>query len=224
MSPWTEIDSMGLPDSNSSLLSEDTVTVYVGRKRKKFHIHKALLCYHSSFFSKALDGLFKEHEDRAVYLPDDNVEGFVLFVNWMYNVPPQIASTPAAMMALLALYIMAEKFCIEELKNVSMDGVRASYRENFEFYTQEIEYIYDNTPESSPLRRFMADHVAYGPLVRKARMSKDFLEVMRRGGDFAADFASAAVQYSFGAARPPNPTRESNRTYHEHKSSKTCSL
>lgn len=133
MSPWTEIDSMSLPDSNSSLLSEDTVTVYVGRKRKKFHIHKALLCYHSSFFSKALDGLFKEHEDRAVYLPDDNVEGFVLFVNWMYNAPPQIASTPAAMMALLALYIMADKFCIEELKNVSMDVVRASYRKNWKF-------------------------------------------------------------------------------------------
>lgn len=209
---------------NSRFLTEDTVTVFVGRKRKKFHLHKALLCHHSSFFHKALDGSFKEHEDKAVYLPDDNVEGFVLFVNWMYNAPPQNASTRAAITALHALHVMADKFCIEELKNLSMDVVRASYRETLEVSSRHIEYIYVNTPESSPMRRFMANQIVYDHLVRKVPMSRNFLELMKKGGDFAADFASATLQYSSGAAQPTDPSLENNCTYHDHKFSKACSL
>lgn len=198
------------------------VHVFVGPKCKSFHLHKALLCYHSKFFQKALDGGFKEQDDKAVYLPDDDVGAFVLFVNWIYNAPPQKASTTATATALFGLYIMADKFCIEELQNLSMDVFRASHREGLAMSSDLIEHVYVNTPESSPMRRFIVNFVTYGFSIRKLTMSNKFLELMKKGGDFAADFASAILQYSFGATRPLDPRMGRDCAYHEHNSSKPC--
>lgn len=207
------------------LLTEDMVNVYVGSKRKKFHLHKDLVCDRSSFFKKALAGGFKEQEERAVYLPEDDVGAFVLFVQWIYGVPPRDSTTPAMITSLFALYVLAEKFCIELLKNLSMDMIRTIWSDTAcTLSATTIGYVYDNTPETSPMRRFIVNHSLYSLLVRKVGMAKEFLELMKKGGDFAVDFASATLQYSPSAAHPSDPSRERNCSYHEHNSSKICAL
>jgi len=115
---------------------------------------------------------------------------------------------------------MAEKFCIEELKNLSMDVVKTSSSQ--QDFVEHIEYIYANTPESSPMRRFIANHIAYDLLGRKGTMSSHVLELIRKGGNFAADFALATMPYSFGAARPSDPNWDMGCTYHEHKLTESC--
>ena len=215
--PW------GFQVFDPSLLTEDMVNIFVGPKRKNFHIHKALLCHHSSFFQRTLDGGFKEQEDKAVYLPDDDVKAFVLFVHWVYNAPPQKATTPATVAALFALYVMAEKFGIEELKNMSTDAVRSSFCDvGSMIFSEHIERICGHTPEGNAMRRFIANHTAYGLLVRKVPMSKRLVELMKKGGDFTAYFPAATLQYSYGTARPTNPTRERSCAYHEHSFTKGC--
>lgn len=205
------------------LLTEDMVNVYVGPKRKKFHLHKDLVCDRSSFFKKAVAGGFKEQKEKALYLPEDHVGGFILFVQWIYGVPPPESSTPSMVTTLFALYVLAEKFCIEPLKNSSMDVIRTSCSGSaYMLSVTDIGYIYDNTPTTSPMRRFMVKHTLYGLLVRKNGMVQGFLKLMKEGGDFAADFASATLEYSCGAPRAPDPNGARNCAYHEHNFSKIC--
>lgn len=189
----------------------------------KFHLHKTILCHHSIYFRKALDGGFKEQTDKVVNLPEDDTEAFVLFVRWIYNLPPHKASTSATVAALFGLYILAEKFCMETLKNLSMDVVRASYSDGCRSRISEhIDLIYGNTPENSPMRRFITNYFAYSLLVRKVPISGRTLDMMRSGGDFVADFASATVNYSYGAAQPTDPSKERKCVYHEHTVTKHC--
>lgn len=44
--------------------------VEVGAKPAKYHVHKALLFFHSEYFRKALQGPWKEADEGAVRLAD----------------------------------------------------------------------------------------------------------------------------------------------------------
>lgn len=194
------------------------VNVYLGPKRKKHHLHKDLLCDRSAFFRSALSGGFREQEECAVYLPDDNVEAFVLFVQWIYGARLKRAATTAPVKTLLALYVMAEKFCMETLKNLAMDLIRAFYSTaDLESLTEHIEYVYSSTPTSSPIRRFVSNFATYNILEQRTTMSLEFLDLMKKGGDFAADFASATWKYI-----TTDPSMGRKCVYHEHNFTKPC--
>ena len=193
------------------------VNVYIGPKRKKYHLHKDLLCNRSTFFENALIGGFKEEEECALCLPDDDVGAFVLFVQWIYGAPLTKATSVETVRTLLALYVMAEKFCMEVLKNCAMDLIRPFYGPLGKLPPAEhIAYVYSNTPDSSPMRRFITNLVTYDLFSARVEMPLDVLDLMRKGGDFAADFALATLQ------NPGDPSGGKKCAWHEHISTKPC--
>jgi len=200
------------------------INVYVGAKCKKFHLHNGLLSDRSDFFRKALGGGFQEQDERAVYLPDEDVGAFELFVRWIYGAPLRAPSDLDSFTRHLALYVMAEKFCMEPLKNLLMDAIRTYYRFNgIRGGPEQMEYVYENTPADSSLRLFLVRAAAYGVVARiNQELPKNFLELLKKGGDVAADFTSALLRSSAIRPRTTAPSMELDCAYHEHKSTKSC--
>ncbi|KAE9381258.1 hypothetical protein N431DRAFT_440138 [Stipitochalara longipes BDJ] len=94
------------------ILGHEFVTLYVGSKRKKFKVHKKLLCDRSLFFSKAFNGSFKEAQDGVMYLPEDNADVVCSLVDFLYRgtIPaiPRIQNGHSSQSTIL-LYLLAEK-------------------------------------------------------------------------------------------------------------------
>jgi hypothetical protein len=51
---------------------------------KEFSVHEDLICPRSHFFEKALNGAWKESEERKVDLPEDEPEVFALYLKLRY--------------------------------------------------------------------------------------------------------------------------------------------
>ncbi|KAH6875204.1 hypothetical protein BKA58DRAFT_409709 [Alternaria rosae] len=61
----------------------EIVTVFIGPKKKRYIVHKDVICYHSEYFRAAFNGRWKEFEE-GVTLEDVEVKVFNLFVHWLY--------------------------------------------------------------------------------------------------------------------------------------------
>ena len=62
------------------------VTVSVGRDRAPFMLHRALLTEKSLFFRNALKpGTWREGKGKVVFLPGVSVQGFKLYMHWVYK-------------------------------------------------------------------------------------------------------------------------------------------
>ncbi|KAF1955499.1 hypothetical protein CC80DRAFT_564151 [Byssothecium circinans] len=75
------------PPSVGAALSEGIVTIKVGPEsnRGDFQIHKALLTHHSEYFRAALEGSWKEAQDKVVIWNDVESEIFQIFAAWLYT-------------------------------------------------------------------------------------------------------------------------------------------
>lgn len=51
---------------------------------KQFNIHRGLLCYHSEYFARLLNGSFKEAGSDTLGLADVRVDTFETFFYWIY--------------------------------------------------------------------------------------------------------------------------------------------
>lgn len=143
----------------SSALGEEVVEVLVGPKRKKFPIHKKLLCNASDFFSKAFNGGFQEAKDGSMNLPVDDPTAFELFIDWLYRSSLPSLREFEGRKTLYNLYFFAEKLCLNDLANQTMDKIRENHRRwlytHVEAHFQLLGDVYSNTLADSPLRTFI---------------------------------------------------------------------
>ena len=56
----------------------------IGPQRQQYHVHKALITHHSEYFHKALNGPWKEAEDKTVVLDHVDPMIFDIFSHWLY--------------------------------------------------------------------------------------------------------------------------------------------
>lgn len=74
-----------------STLAPIIAQCHVGNPATVISIHKDLLCQYSEFFRGALEGKFKEAEERKVNVPDVTPRTFAVFMSWLYT---QTIKTP----------------------------------------------------------------------------------------------------------------------------------
>ncbi|KAI4629083.1 uncharacterized protein J4E87_003344 [Alternaria ethzedia] len=67
----------------STVAKGEIVTIFVGYEKKRYNIHKDIICHHSEYFRTAFNGRWKE-SDEGVTLEDVDPEVFNLFVHWLY--------------------------------------------------------------------------------------------------------------------------------------------
>jgi hypothetical protein len=119
-------------------------TVIVGEEKKEFAVHEVLLTHYSDFFRAALNGKFKEAEEKRITLHDEVPAVFESFVHWLYHssLPNQIcdeqgkpieewtANSRPRIDLYVHLFILSDKFSIKELDKIALDMAFNAFRDD----------------------------------------------------------------------------------------------
>jgi len=154
--------------------------ITVGPESTRFQLHKDLLIDKCpTFFAAALDGSFRQAQELVIDLPEDDSKAFSLFVDWLYSgrmpvIPTEqkwyklgienhiSAGLVEAEQNYHTLYYMAEKWCLENLRDKIIDRIRKFHDETkTTIHPDLIIAGYRNTPESSILREYLCRTLAY---------------------------------------------------------------
>ncbi|KAF7906773.1 hypothetical protein EAF00_001051 [Botryotinia globosa] len=126
-------------------LGHEVVTIVVGKEKRKFVVHKQLVCESVAYFRSAFSaGGFKESQDC---IPE--------------------AKIPADLDQLLDVYVFAEDLCVNELANKAIDAIQA-ISESYDLYelpectVKHADTIWKSTSPSSPLRKWCIHALVYG--------------------------------------------------------------
>ena len=153
-------------------------------------MHKQLLCDTSGFFEAALNGNFKESKSQTIEMAEDDADVFHRFQYWAYTgVIEREPRNPSDISwhTLIDLYVFAEARCIPALQNTAIDVFIRKHESSPRAPIEEYRYIYENTAEKSPLRKFLAKWAAH-----RGSLSKDwFFDRSIYPVDFVIDLSLA---------------------------------
>ncbi|THV51290.1 hypothetical protein BGAL_0116g00220 [Botrytis galanthina] len=145
-------------------LGDELVHIFVGPERKKFSVHKNLICRSGDFFKAAFqDNGFKEGAENKMDLPEDKPFIFQAFVTWMYTARVESLQIPteeagsSRNLAIIELHIFADKYQSWQLMNFAMDLLQDSLNEDSDILSfREVEIIFEFTRSGSnhPLKSF----------------------------------------------------------------------
>ena len=122
---------------------------------------KNVICQASDYFSIAFKNGFQETKEGTIHMPDDDPVTFKRLLTWVYARKMPQAKGTTNQKLLYDLYIMAEKLCMFDLANRTMDRIRECHENTFSISgatDRNLKYaghIFDGTTPSSPLRNFM---------------------------------------------------------------------
>ncbi|KAG4028535.1 hypothetical protein MFRU_021g01220 [Monilinia fructicola] len=94
----------------------EVITLYIGKKRKKYVVHKKILCDQSKFFDAAFNGNFKEATKGEMYLPEDHPTAVAALIEYLYR-----GSLLTILLEDFGLYCLAEKIRMPSLMNKLID-------------------------------------------------------------------------------------------------------
>ncbi|KAI9640785.1 hypothetical protein NHQ30_010625 [Ciborinia camelliae] len=160
-------------------LGNELVIANVGEEKHKFTLHKDLLCNSVEYFRAAFapDG-FKESHDSVIDMPEDDPKVFELFVHWLYRgTIAEVKSRESEdIITLFDLYIFAEKLCINELANKTMDALQNMGKESDQLIGISVDLaakICGNTSLTSPLRKFCLHSLLHKYYVYEPNLDKN---------------------------------------------------
>ncbi|MCJ1415788.1 hypothetical protein MMC32_002121 [Xylographa parallela] len=159
-----ESESQNSPIKRHKLIDDTIVTVIVGEKKRVFKIHKNLLCSSSEFFKAALDGKFKEAEEREINLAEEDPQTFERVVFWMYSgslLEKNETGMSLGYADLVKIYVFAEARCMTQLQNDTIDVIirRQQISRLVMVPCAEVD-MYTTTTDSSPIRSLTVDMIA----------------------------------------------------------------
>lgn len=141
------------------VLGNELVTITIGKEKQKFTLHKRLLCESVEYFRAAFSaGGFRESQNSSMDMPEDNPEAFELFIHWLYRGEVRRATKLTDIDQFLQLYIFAEKLCLNELANNTMDAIQMISDDLNEFpqcSLEQLDGVWRNTSSTSPLRKWL---------------------------------------------------------------------
>ena len=83
--PLAKLDAEKFCSRLDMYMSSVKVTVLVGTELVAFKAPKDMLCHHSKFFDRALNGKWKEALENQITLEEDKPSAFELIVQWMFT-------------------------------------------------------------------------------------------------------------------------------------------
>ena len=198
------------------------VNIFVGPKRKRYHVHKALLCDRSEYFRAMFQGGYKETEEKEVFLVDEDTSAIELFITWIYGASLKGPTDANGPFAYLGLLVVSEKFLIEQLHNQCTDLIRTYYREGTPCVrAQDIRYLYDNL-SNQKMCHFLVRLAAIGALsAAQPGLSEEYQELISAGGTCAVDLAEFLTA-GLGTLTSNADISDYNCAYHCHSSTEKC--
>jgi hypothetical protein len=150
------------------------IEVVIGEVTSPWAIHKTLLCANSTFFQVAINGLFREGQEKKVYLKDEANEVFSLFVQWIYSGSFVTTSLPL----LLRAYVLGDKLGSPRFQVYAFDKIYGMNMRHCYFTPEQAVWVSENTMPESMLRTFTMDTIAFGLVNNTLIPSKDDWELM----------------------------------------------
>ncbi|RYN51240.1 hypothetical protein AA0114_g5620 [Alternaria tenuissima] len=198
------------------------IIVEVGPDRRKYHVQKAFLTHYSEYFSKALNGAWKEAKDKIIRLTDIEPAIFGLFIEWLYtqNLPNLITLNAnkidlSSRLWKIKLYIFADRFAVSRLRTaLNLEIVKLTMPLHTSIWDYaSIVYAFANLPSTDPLLDFFVDfHYAYWDDTGDESQDKDrfdelprefllrFFKRVERRDVLKSDFVLPALMISISAA------------------------
>ena len=202
--------------------------IYVGKIKRKWSLHRNVLCHHSTWFQKKVDDPIKKN-DNYVELFDDDPKAFELVVKWMYQGKIDDVSRMHIdkkwdyAFACQQLYLLCEKIKLPQLKNLAIDQFRKGcYEAGLVPGPEEMKPVYDRTPPGSPFRRLVSNIAARQMMdPDSASDASKYRECLQGNADFAIDVINA-IKVGSGGKLYQDPTEGDGCHYHEHRPGQRC--
>jgi hypothetical protein len=125
---------------------------------------------------KAFNSEFKEGRTQTYEMEDTNPDTFRVFVQWLYSQnfthihheeqwelysEDHDARCEKETISRIELWVLAGKLLIPQLQNEVMTLLRSVGRTCIDPFGLHVDYIYQNTAKTSPLRRFVVNLIAW---------------------------------------------------------------
>jgi hypothetical protein len=136
-------------------------------------VHENLICSSSDFFEKAVQGGWKESEERLVRLKSDSPDVFNVYLHWLYyhTFPVRIdelgLAGNAEYMQLANAFILGDMLQDGSFQDAVIDAMidkmtsKATDGKSWFPFGPVIRLIYENTPGSSKARLLLVDIYRY---------------------------------------------------------------
>ncbi|KAL9110139.1 MAG: hypothetical protein Q9227_005333 [Pyrenula ochraceoflavens] len=211
------------------------VIIKVGPACEIFRVHREVLTNKIPFFNGCLRNPCRESESNVVTLPEDDPVVFNLVIKWTYNSLDLKVSNQGysenEMECLIKTWVLADKFCVEKLKNDVIKAILIVHRQQA-IMPHHVNLVDELAPSLSKLRKFYIDQMAFdlkkgqqqengitgtltfddlGIFLAKART---FLE---KGGKVTADVVCAMCPGTMD-----DPAHAPVCVYHEHEGTEVC--
>jgi hypothetical protein len=219
--------------SSISAFQSDIITIFVGPGKKRFTAHKKYLTK-SDYFKAGLERGFKEGDAGEINLLEDKPGAIDVLLQFLSHdrLPGNLEYTREADFGLenrallIAAYVTAEKYCIEELRNKIVDQVaeRCKYRC---FRAQAIAMLTDADLVDSKLRKLLLQNVAHGLMLSgyevRCMNDKDLPSFVSGGGVNSVDLLKATLTLALTPNRGnPAHIEAVCDVYRVHKKTKQC--
>ncbi|KAJ9613106.1 hypothetical protein H2200_003047 [Cladophialophora chaetospira] len=149
------------------------VVIGAGNSQTEFIMHKDLVCAASKFFRRALVPPFTEHQTGMIKLPEENIECFTAFSDWLYDDFP--GKSMAAFLCgnsshgwqtfWLRVFLFSDRLFIAGLKLCAWLQLKAMFNSRSPLKpSDELMYALhrDNLPSSAVvIRKYVDEHIMY---------------------------------------------------------------
>jgi hypothetical protein len=196
---------VNLSSKYKEFMFDGTVTLFVGRDRKKMEMHKKLLASISPELDKHVNNNMKEGIEGTIHFPEEGEGMVTLFTEWAYtgeyaivdNTPPPHAGIQTQVKVNLwpklrmhlELYVFSDKFNIPTLRllakskfSLAINTVDVTDQVDATSLISMIEYVYDNLPDSDPIPKFLARFASWKWVFLRGR--DEFIRLMSTQPEF----------------------------------------
>lgn len=227
----------------TSCLVGNTIRVFVGPKRKRYSVHKALLTQYEWFSKKIYYSDLKIASRDCIDFPTVDPKVFELLISWLYRKNLKPISTAdeddakEEVELYIDLYLRACDWNMPELQNALLDRIRVRSTCEYGFFPRKlINTIYKRTQPLSPLRSYIVDSFIHkgiewdedggleDPIDAQYTLTrKRALTVQLEAGnqDFVLDCYEALFQLC-AKSKIRDPDRKTGCVYHRHESGGKC--
>ena len=139
------------------------VILLVGPDKRRFCIHKGRLTKDSGWFKACIDGAFKEAGSKDIDLQTEETWVLELYENWLYQQCIFVNPAHDRLTVLVHSYCFADRYLSPRLQNAIADQIFHDSRDSTVVLTNPaaVRHVWNNTSETSPLRRLLVDSIAH---------------------------------------------------------------
>lgn len=156
------------------------VAIIVGAEKKKFVLHKKLVCREAPYFDKIFNGNFEEAKTQDCRLQEEEAFTFEVFVFYIYNgrFPQDVRAVTGISPVyepIIKFYILAEKLLMsKETKTAALEAfAKARDSSGRRMNEAMIELVLNRTANDCPMRKLAVN-----------MLSRDFLDNRDCGRDW----------------------------------------